>query len=51
MCKKLATLERNAPIFLDSLQDLKFIPLDKECLKKYFQKLGFSSLIRQIDGA
>jgi DNA polymerase-1 len=51
MCKKLATLERNAPIFLDSLQDLKFIPLDKEGLKKYFQKLGFSSLIRQIDEA
>jgi DNA polymerase-1 len=49
-CKKLATLERNSPIFLDSLADLKMLPLDKAGLIKYFDSLGFVSLIRRLEG-
>ncbi len=48
-CKKLATLERNAPIFLDSLEDLRFLPLDKPALIAYFESLGFVSLIRRLE--
>lgn len=49
MSKKLATLERNAPIFLDSLEDLRTLPLDIPELTRYFEKLGFVSLIRQLE--
>jgi DNA polymerase-1 len=49
-CKKLATLERNSPIFLDSLEDLRMLPLDKAGLIKYFDSLGFVSLIRRLEG-
>ena len=50
MCKKLATLERNVPIYLDSLEDLRALPLDKPELTKYFESLGFVSLIRRLNG-
>lgn len=49
-CKKLATLERNAPIFLDSLEDLRALPLDTPALTKYFDSLGFVSLVRRLNG-
>ncbi len=49
-CKKLATLERNAPIYLDSLEDLRALPLDKPELTKYFDSLGFVSLVRRVNG-
>jgi DNA polymerase I len=49
MCKKLATLERNAPIYLDSLDDLRALPLDKLDLRQYFESLGFVSLLRRLD--
>lgn len=48
-CKKLATLERNAPIYLDSLEDLRALPLDKPELIKYFDSLGFVSLVRRLN--
>lgn len=47
-CKKLATLERNAPIFLDSLADLRALPLDIPQLSAYFERLGFVSLVRRL---
>lgn len=46
--KKLATLDCNAPLFLDSVEDVRAIPLDKEALKKYFTELGFVSLLRRL---
>jgi DNA polymerase-1 len=46
--KKLATIECNAPIFLDSLDDLRAVPLDKEALKYYFNEMGFVSLIKRL---
>jgi len=49
LSKKLATLECNAPIFLDSLEDLRMLPLDKPLLKEYFTKLGFVSLVRRLE--
>ncbi len=49
-CKKLATLERNAPIFIDSLADLKVIPIDKKELTEYFSSLGFTSLVKRLAG-
>lgn len=48
-CKKLATLERNAPIFLDSLEDLRALPLDTAKLTAYFDSLGFASLVRRLN--
>jgi DNA polymerase I len=50
MSKKLATLECNAPLFLDSLQDLRAMPLDIPMLTQYFTELGFVSLIRKLSG-
>ena len=47
-CKKLATLEHNAPIFLDSLEDLRALPLDTPGLVTYFNSLGFTSLVRRL---
>ncbi len=48
MSKKLATVERNAPIFLDSLDDLRALLLDIQGLTAYFEKLGFVSLVRRL---
>lgn len=50
LSKKLATLERNAPIFLDSLDDLRALPLDVPALTSYFESLGFVSLVRRLKG-
>ncbi len=47
-CKKLATLDRSSPIFLDSLEDLRALPLDVPALTAYFESLGFVSLIRRL---
>jgi len=47
-CKKLATLERNAPIYFDSLDDLRALPLDTQLLTDYFNSLGFASLVRRL---
>lgn len=49
-CKKLATLDRAAPIFLDSLDDLRALPIDIPALTTYFESLGFVSLIRRLSG-
>jgi DNA polymerase I len=49
LSKKLATLEHNAPIFLDSLEDLRALPLDRPELIKYFESLGFVSLVRRMN--
>lgn len=46
--KKLATLECNAPLFLDSIEDVRAIPLDKVALTAYFNELGFVSLLRRL---
>lgn len=48
MSKKLATLECNASLFLDSIEDLRALPLDTELLRKYFEELGFASLVRRL---
>lgn len=48
-CKKLATLDRQAPLFLDSLEDLRALPIDKSALTQYFNTLGFVSLVRALE--
>lgn len=48
LSKELATIKENAPIFLDALEDLRSYPPDKEELKKYFEKLGFVSLVKSL---
>lgn len=48
LSKKLAVINRNAPLFLDSVDDLRATPLNLEELKNYFAKLGFQSLVRRI---
>jgi len=49
LSRDLATIRTNAPIFLDSLQDVKAFPLDKAALTAHFSGLGFVSLIRQLE--
>lgn len=49
MSRDLATIHTTAPIFIDSLEDLKALPLDKPSLIANFSGLGFVSLIRQLE--
>lgn len=49
LSKKLATIETNAPIYTDSIEDLKTVPLNLEEIKEYFNHLGFVSLISELD--
>jgi DNA polymerase-1 len=50
MSRDLATIHTTVPIFIDSLEDLKALPLDKPSLIANFSGLGFVSLIRQLEG-
>jgi DNA polymerase I len=50
MSRDLATIHTTVPIFIDSLEDLKALPLDKPSLITNFSGLGFVSLIRQLEG-
>lgn len=50
MSRDLATINTSAPIFLDSLQDLKAFPIDKQALAANFNGLGFVSLVRSLEG-
>ena len=47
MSKKLAMMERNVPLEI-SLDNLKQHSLDKEELRKYFEELGFKSLMERL---
>ncbi len=49
MSRDLATIKTDAPIFLDSLEDVRAFPLDKQKLIADFSGLGFVSLIRQLE--
>lgn len=50
MSRDLATIHTTVPVFIDSLEDLKALPLDKPSLIANFSGLGFVSLIRQLEG-
>lgn len=47
LSKKLAAIKRDAPLDV-SLGDLKQHPLNKDELKKYFEELGFKSLVERL---
>ena len=47
LSKQLATIKRDAPLEV-SLADIKFGGLNKEVLKKYFEGLGFKSLMERV---
>jgi DNA polymerase-1 len=49
LSKKLATICKNVPLKIDNLEELKIEPLDKEALQKYFEKMGFKSLVTRIN--
>ncbi len=46
--KRLATINRSAPLYFDSLDDLRVSAPNFEELKKYFTELGFESLVRRL---
>ncbi len=50
LSRDLATIHTTVPIFIDSLADLRAMPLDKAALKAHFNSLGFISLVRQLEG-
>jgi len=47
LSKKLAAIKRDVPLEL-TLDDLRQTTLDKETLKKYFEELGFKSLVERL---
>ncbi len=47
--KKLATIKRDVPLFVQSLNDLKLEAIDRGGLVKYFENLGFISLIKRLN--
>jgi len=49
LSRDLATIHCAAPLFIDSLEDLKALPLDKSALKTFFEKYAFSSLLRRLE--
>ena len=48
LSKKLAMMKKDVPLGVN-LEDLKTKSLDKEELKKYFEELGFKSLVERIN--
>ncbi len=46
--KRLATMRRDAPMEIKDLEELKASPLNKEVLQKFFQSLGFKSLVERL---
>ena len=48
MSKKLAAIKCDAELGV-SLEDFRQVPLDKEELKKYFEELGFKSLVERMN--
>lgn len=49
LSKKLATIRRDAPLDVKSIEELKAKPLDKEKLRSYFQNMGFKSLLERLE--
>ncbi len=50
LSKKLAIINRNVPIFLESVHDLQITPFDVVELSVFFRELGFESLVKRIHG-
>ncbi len=48
MSKKLATIKRDVPIEIGTLESLKAQPLDREALAAFFTKYNFSSLMNRL---
>ena len=48
LSKELATIKCDCSVFLDSIEDLRAAPLNKEELKKHFESLGFVSLANKL---
>jgi len=46
--KKLATIQRDVPLALASLEELKTQPLNVEKLADFFKSLGFESLVKRL---
>ncbi|MEK7462950.1 MAG: 5'-3' exonuclease H3TH domain-containing protein [Patescibacteria group bacterium] len=47
MSRRLAEIKRDAPLEI-SLEEIKFNGLNKEIIKKYFEELGFKSLVERV---
>ncbi len=50
LSKKLSILDRHAPIYFDSVDDLIWAPINMAELKTYFAELGFMSLVGRLAG-
>ena len=48
LSKELATIKRDVPIQVNSLDEFMVLPLQKEKLIPYFEKLGFQTLVERI---
>lgn len=49
LSKKLSILDRHAPIYFDSVDDLVWAPINIGELKSYFAELGFRSLVQRLE--
>ncbi len=48
LSKKLAIIKRDVPLDIAGLEDLAAKPIDAESAKKYFEELGFMSLVKRL---
>ncbi len=47
--RQLATIRKDVPIEFPPLQELALAPLNSDQLKPYFEKMGFTSLIKRLE--
>ncbi len=49
--RDLAVIRRDAPIQIEKLEELKWTPYDRKVLGRYFESLGFKTLVNRISEA
>ena len=50
LSKKLGTIRRDAPLEIKTLDEIRYDGIKKENVVPYFEKNGFSSLIKRLNG-
>jgi DNA polymerase-1 len=49
LSKKLGTIHRNAPLYFDTIDELRAAPLDMTKLSAFFMEFGFQSLAKRVE--
>lgn len=51
LSKKLGTIHRNAPLYFETIDELRAAPLDQTKLAAFFAEFGFQSLAKRVEQA